>query len=76
MDHFAQWRTNQGHPGKTLSINWPLWQEGGMRMNKEAERVMRKTYGMEPLDTSTGLDALRKSKHSYEHIALIVQLQL
>lgn len=44
--------------GKTLAVNWPLWDSGGMRTDKETERLFEH-LGMKPLDSNLGMDALQ-----------------
>ncbi|WP_186062579.1 SDR family NAD(P)-dependent oxidoreductase [Burkholderia gladioli] len=44
--------------GRTVSINWPLWREGGMRVAAEAIEALRAQTGMAPLETADGLAAL------------------
>jgi polyketide synthase PksN len=41
--------------GRTLSINWPLWREGGMRVDPGLENLMQQRTGLVPLTTTTGL---------------------
>ena len=59
MDHFAVYRNSlvetKERKGKTLSINWPLWQEGGMRMDSATQKMLEKTTGLQALSTATGL---------------------
>ncbi|MCP4137976.1 MAG: SDR family NAD(P)-dependent oxidoreductase, partial [bacterium] len=43
--------------GKTISINWPLWKEGGMHMSEEAESLYLQTSGMSYLETEVGVNA-------------------
>ena len=62
MDVYAKHRnllvaSNRRH-GRTLTINWPLWQEGGMSIDKEAAKMMKQTTGMIPMQTRTGIQAL------------------
>ncbi|MDT8977370.1 SDR family NAD(P)-dependent oxidoreductase [Paenibacillus sp. chi10] len=62
MDAFAGYRNslvaaNQRH-GKTLSVNWSLWKEGGMRVNPEMEKFIRENTGISPIRTETGIQAL------------------
>ncbi|RKZ92367.1 MAG: hypothetical protein DRR19_04435 [Candidatus Parabeggiatoa sp. nov. 1] len=61
MDNFAlrrnSLRKQQKRFGKTLSINWPLWQSGGMQVDKQTENRLLKTMGMQALSTETGLEA-------------------
>ncbi|MEW5803368.1 MAG: thioester reductase domain-containing protein [bacterium] len=64
MDAFAAMREglrNKGiRSGKALSINWPLWKEGGMRVDEQTEEFLAKTTGMRALSTKAGLSAFVK----------------
>ncbi|KUN25512.1 hypothetical protein AQJ23_16705 [Streptomyces antibioticus] len=44
--------------GRTLSVNWPLWADGGMRINPAVEQPVLEVNGLEPLSTNDGLAAL------------------
>lgn len=61
MDAFAEQRERlrgQGlRRGRTLSINWSLWAEGGMRLDEQTELFFRRTLGILPLQTQVGLAA-------------------
>jgi polyketide synthase PksN len=61
MDSFAaereRLRAEGARAGQTLSINWSLWADGGMRPDEQTELYLRKTLGMKPLSTATGVDA-------------------
>lgn len=43
--------------GRTISIDWPLWADGGMRMEPNALVLMRQTTGMVALPEAEGLRA-------------------
>ncbi|CUS07305.1 unnamed protein product [Tuber aestivum] len=49
IDNYAYYRENerlQGRrQGKTLSINWPLWKDGGMQLDAESETYMELHFG-------------------------------
>lgn len=64
MNAYAEYRNNlvalKERQGHTLSINWPLWKDGGMHINKATEQMMRQNIGMIPMRTQTGIDALYK----------------
>ncbi|HEY0837671.1 MAG TPA: SDR family NAD(P)-dependent oxidoreductase, partial [Azospirillum sp.] len=47
--------------GRTLSLNWPLWRDGGMRMGGQNEAMMRQATGMAAMDTAAGLRALEQA---------------
>jgi 3-oxoacyl-(acyl-carrier-protein) synthase/acyl carrier protein len=60
LDKFIQRRERlrlQGQrAGKTLSINWPYWKEGGMKVDEQTEKLLKTLWGMRPLSTPTGLE--------------------
>jgi len=62
MDAYAQYRNvlvdASERQGRTLSINWPLWKDGGMHIDAETEKMIVKTTGMTAMRTSTGIEAL------------------
>ncbi len=61
LDEFASMREQQqlqGHcSGRTLSINWPLWQEGGLTIAPEYQQWLEQTMGIVSLTTQQGLQA-------------------
>ena len=62
LDAFAAHRTRlvaEGtRSGRTLSVNWPLWAEGGMSVDEPTRRAMWERAGMAPMGTAAGLGAL------------------
>ncbi len=62
MDAYAKYRnslvSSQKRYGKTLSISWPLWKEGGMRIDAEVEKMIRQSMGIVAMETVTGIQAL------------------
>jgi len=62
MDVYARYRnllvTAKQRQGQTLSINWPLWKEGGMQIDEETEKLMMQSMGMIAMKTPTGIRAL------------------
>ena len=61
MDTFARYRSSlqkrKERGGQTLSINWPLWRAGGMRVDEATEAMMKASTGMVPMETSSGIEA-------------------
>lgn len=59
MDHFAVYRNSlvalKRRKGKTLSINWPLWAEGGMSMDQTTQKMLKEITGLHTLQTSSGM---------------------
>ncbi|SYX83881.1 trans AT polyketide synthase of type I involved in bacillaene synthesis (fragment) [Paenibacillus alvei] len=62
MDRYASYRNelvaSGRRQGRTLSVNWPLWKEGGMRIDAESEKMLVLRTGMLPMDTRTGIQLL------------------
>ncbi|MFE4053273.1 SDR family NAD(P)-dependent oxidoreductase [Streptomyces sp. YIM B13518] len=59
--------------GRTLSVNWPLWAEGGMGVDAGTERAMRENFGMVPLRTPTGIDALHRALTTGEDQVMVLE---
>lgn len=59
MDRFALWREAQQVGGRchgnTVSVNWPIWADGGMQLDPQAVKAMAAGSGMVPLSKQEGL---------------------
>lgn len=76
MDNFAMYRnqlvSRGDRSGRTISINWPLWKEGGMRVDERVEALLMKQTGMMALDTESGLKAFNIILSAgYEQVAYV-----
>ncbi|MBN2441747.1 MAG: SDR family NAD(P)-dependent oxidoreductase, partial [Spirochaetales bacterium] len=62
MDRYAEyrnWLVKQGkRNGKTISIQWPLWEDGGMKIDEATKKVINEKWGIIPLKTENGIEAL------------------
>ncbi|WP_440217106.1 SDR family NAD(P)-dependent oxidoreductase [Chromobacterium piscinae] len=77
MDAFAEYRnalaeSKQRH-GRALAINWPLWQDGGMRVDKATERAMRESVGALAMPTANGIAALYRALGTAYSQVLVLQ---
>ncbi len=65
LDGFAGARDEQVklglRHGRTVSINWPLWKDGGMGVSAGREDVLRQRFGLVPLDARTGFAAMNRA---------------
>lgn len=67
MDAYATYRNDlvasQKRQGQTLSINWPLWREGGMRIDEatEAMTLMESEVVVQEIGKTTEEGAFRTS---------------
>jgi acyl transferase domain-containing protein/pimeloyl-ACP methyl ester carboxylesterase/acyl carrier protein/enoyl-[acyl-carrier-protein] reductase (NADH) len=57
------------HSGETITINWPLWEEGGMHQEEETEKLYLKTSGLGYLQNDSGL-------HTFEQILALHKEQV
>ncbi|MGW1545391.1 SDR family NAD(P)-dependent oxidoreductase [Streptomyces sp. NPDC002346] len=52
--------------GTTVSVNWPLWEDGGMQVNDATKEQLRQ-MDLAPLDTRSALHALRIGAAAHEN---------
>lgn len=76
MDQFAAYRNqlteSKQRIGKTLSINWPLWQEGGMILDQATQDMLQQTMGLQSIPSATGMAAFYRSlKLLYPQILIL-----
>jgi amino acid adenylation domain-containing protein len=61
MDSFAaareRRRADGARSGRTLSLDWSIWADGGMKLDDQTELYFKKTLGIRPLSIATGVDA-------------------
>lgn len=64
LDCFAEWRNQQvvygRRQGCTVSINWPVWEEGGLQVDEKTKAWMQQAKGMVPITTTTALEAFTR----------------
>ncbi|MCP4995604.1 MAG: SDR family NAD(P)-dependent oxidoreductase, partial [Gammaproteobacteria bacterium] len=58
--------------GRTLSINWSLWAEGGMAVDEQTTAWLKHQMGLTALETSTGIRALTSGLSQPDLIQLLV----
>jgi acyl transferase domain-containing protein/tryptophanase/SAM-dependent methyltransferase len=77
MDSFAAarelLRARGARFGKTLSLNWSLWADGGMKVDQQTELYFKKTLGIKPLSTATGVEAFVKGLASEKSQLAVVE---
>lgn len=54
----ARVRTQQAR-GISVSINWPLWEDGAMQLDDASRETLVRTYAIKPLPSAEGLKAMR-----------------
>ncbi len=65
MNSYAKYRNSLvvsgQRRGRTLAVNWPLWQEGGMHVDSATEKMITQSTGLVPMNTKNGILALYQS---------------
>jgi polyketide synthase PksM len=75
MDAFARSRNalvGTTRTGRTLAINWPLWKEGGMGVNKATEKMLTQSMGIVAMETSIGIQAFYQALASASPQVLVI----
>lgn len=76
LDQFAVFRNQlvalQDRRGKTLSINWPLWKQGGMGVDHVTQAMLLQNYGVVAMETGIGLKAFYQAMASQHEQVLIM----
>jgi acyl transferase domain-containing protein len=74
MDGFAEYRHSLGsqRPGKTLSIDWPLWKEGGMSVAESLERRIYQVSGEKPMPADVGVEAMKSALSRQDTQAIVM----
>ncbi|GFE82931.1 hypothetical protein GCM10011487_49310 [Steroidobacter agaridevorans] len=80
MDRFAADRNRAvaagERSGRTLSINWPFWSEGGMTLDQRTLESLRSSSGIQPMQTATGIQALYRCLQSNHDQMLVMEGEL
>lgn len=58
--------------GKSLSINWPFWEDGGMDLDVSIVRNLANTYRIKPLPSSVGVNIIKQLVTSDLHQVLVL----
>lgn len=79
MDIYAGYRNrlveSGQRKGKTLSVNWPLWEEGGMHVGEETGKLMEQSLGMIPMKKSNGIQALYRGLQAGRSQVMVIEGQ-
>jgi len=73
MDYYAQYRETLTHNnmrfGKAISINWPYWNEGGMKVSGLDWESASSKFGFKNLTTAKGIEALEYITNYLPHLS-------
>jgi polyketide synthase PksN len=77
MDAYAAYRNalvaSGQRRGQTLSVNWPLWRDGGMRVDEATERMLMQTTGMIAIGNETGIRALYRALATGKSRVMVIE---
>ncbi|WP_338862075.1 SDR family NAD(P)-dependent oxidoreductase [Mycetohabitans rhizoxinica] len=77
MDHFASLRNRRVEQGQrfghTMSINYPLWRDGGMQISAADRADIRRKTGMAPMQSVHGVNALQLGLNAALERLLIIE---
>ncbi|XXY19533.1 SDR family NAD(P)-dependent oxidoreductase [Sorangium sp. So ce216] len=75
LDRFAAYRNESvrrgERRGRTLSIGWPLWADGGMGVDERAQALMRE-QGYDAIRTPAGIEAFYRAWRTAESQVMVV----
>lgn len=61
MDSYARLLKDEQWFEKVISINWPLWKDGGMEVTKKTEERILEEFGLVPMNSECGTKAFEIS---------------
>ncbi len=77
LDSFCEYRNvlvrDGKRFGKSVSVNWPYWEQGGMLIDEETSRKLEKRLGMKPLKTRNGINAFNQMLSMNESSQAVIE---
>ncbi|WGV58343.1 SDR family NAD(P)-dependent oxidoreductase [Brevibacillus brevis] len=77
MDNYSTYRNEQialgKRRGQTISINWPLWKEGGMQVGEDTEKRLWDDLGMVAMQTASGINCLYQGLASGQDQLMVME---
>jgi len=64
--------SNNTRSGRSISVNWALWDSDGMQMDEASKQNLSQVYKIKPLPSSQGLIALKDIIASEHHQLVVV----
>ena len=77
LDAFAKVRNSlveiEERRGQTLSINWPLWREGGMGVDGATQNMTKERLGLVAMETTSGIKAFYQALASTASHVMVLE---
>jgi 3-oxoacyl-(acyl-carrier-protein) synthase len=58
LDAYSIWKSSQNTERITLSLNWPLWEDGGMQVSDEIIEYLKNSIGLFAINKECGAKAI------------------
>jgi polyketide synthase PksN len=80
MDYFIKKReqlvNKKRRFGKSISINWPLWNDGGMTIHENTVEWLKENLGLYPLTSKKGIEGFEDALQSNNNQLIVVEGEL
>ena len=73
LDELAATRSGGG---RSLSIAWPLWEDGGLQVDDATRRLFERKWGMVPMPAAHGVEAFCAALASSEPSVVVVESRI
>nr|AAY89053.1 polyketide synthase [Sorangium cellulosum] len=73
LDQLVEGRAASGAHGRSLSVAWPLWAEGGMRVDAATEQALWQATGMKALSTAAGIAAFERGLRARTAVMMVAE---
>ena len=72
QDHYAGYLKKELPDTRIRAINWPLWENGGMQIEKQQKEWLWENYGLQAIGNEKGMEVLLRALNSpYEQIIVV-----
>jgi polyketide synthase PksL len=72
LDHISVYLKNVMANTRIISINWPLWENGGMNIDSQIKEQLREKSGLETIDNQYGILVVNNAlQHDYSQIIVV-----
>ncbi|PXV95612.1 phosphopantetheine binding protein [Lachnotalea glycerini] len=72
LDHMSFYLKSELKCTRIISINWPLWENGGMNIDSQIKEQLREMTGLETIDNQYGILVVNNAlQHDYSQIIVV-----
>lgn len=74
-DHYARYLKKELPGTRIRAINWPLWENGGMRIEQQQKEWLEENYGLQAIGNEKGMEVLLRALNSPYEEVIVVQTE-